>query len=83
MRSSVQSSLVEARPGVPAGPPRVRPSRVPRQLTVGDLDAGNERVPCLRLRGRWLSDLGFAPGARVTVEAFPGCIVLTDQEDGP
>jgi len=34
-------------------------------------------VPFLRLRGRWLSELGFEAGVKVRVETSPGRLVLT------
>ncbi len=36
-----------------------------------------ERVPYLKLRGRWLLDVGFDIGASLKVEATYGRIVLT------
>lgn len=36
-----------------------------------------ERVPCLKLSGRWLRDVGFEIGARVAVEVKEGSITLT------
>jgi hypothetical protein len=42
-----------------------------------------ETVPCLRLSGRWLEELGFTIGARVTVEAEGGRLVLkSEAEEG-
>jgi len=34
-------------------------------------------VPFLRLRGRWLEELGFERGGKVRLEAEPGRLVLT------
>jgi len=34
-------------------------------------------VPFLRMRGRWLEELGFEAGVRVRVETSPGRLVLT------
>jgi Toxin SymE, type I toxin-antitoxin system len=34
-------------------------------------------VPYLRMRGRWLEELGFEAGMGVAVEASPGRLVLT------
>ena len=34
-------------------------------------------VPFLRMRGRWLSELGFECGSKVRVETSPGRLVLT------
>lgn len=36
-----------------------------------------ELVPCIRLRGHWLEMLGFNVGARLKIDARPGCITLT------
>lgn len=36
-----------------------------------------ERVPSLKLTGRWLRDVGFEIGARVAVEVKEGSITLT------
>ena len=59
-----------------------------RRLTVSTLreprpprDLYNARpdrvVPFLRMRGRWLEELGFEAGVRVRVETSPGRLVLT------
>jgi len=42
-----------------------------------------ERVPCLKLTGRWLRDVGFEIGARVAVEVKEGSITLTVIETPP
>jgi hypothetical protein len=42
-----------------------------------------ERVPCLKLTGRWLRDVGFVIGARVAVEVKDGSITLTVIETPP
>jgi len=42
-----------------------------------------ERVPCLKLTGRWLRDVGFEVGARVAVEVKEGSITLTVIETPP
>jgi len=34
-------------------------------------------VPFLRLRGRWLEELGFEPGETVRVQTAPGRLVIT------
>ena len=59
-----------------------------RQLTVSTLreprpprNLYNPRpdrmVPFLRLRGRWLEELGFEPGVKVRVEVSPERLVIT------
>jgi len=37
-------------------------------------------VPEIRFNGKWLYDLGFAPGARVTVISKPGLLIIQPQE---
>lgn len=34
-------------------------------------------VPFLRMRGRWLAELGFEPGEKVRVQTAPGRLVIT------
>jgi len=34
-------------------------------------------VPFLRMRGRWLEELGFEPGVKVRVEVSPERLVIT------
>jgi toxic protein SymE len=36
-------------------------------------------VPYLRMRGRWLEELGFARGSAVRVEVAPGRLVITPE----
>jgi toxic protein SymE len=38
-------------------------------------------VPYLRMRGRWLEELGFACGSAVRVETAPGRLVITSAEE--
>lgn len=35
-----------------------------------------EKVPFVRLSGKWLRRLGFRVGSKIEVEASPGCLVL-------
>jgi len=42
-----------------------------------------ERVPSLKLTGRWLRDAGFVVGAKVAVEVKEGSITLTVIETPP
>lgn len=42
-----------------------------------DAFRGGRRVPMIRLRGEWLGENGFAPGARVLVTVDRGRIVVT------
>jgi hypothetical protein len=39
-------------------------------------------VPFLRMRGRWLAELGFECGSKVRVETSPGRLVLTAAQEG-
>jgi len=55
-----------------------------RTLTVSMLlrqrssrQSGHDRVPFLRVSGRWLEQCGFAIGARYNVTAAPGKLMLT------
>ena len=41
--------------------------------------AGGERVPYVRLSGRWLEQLGFVKGRRVVVASEEGRLTLTIQ----
>ncbi|UXA70857.1 type I toxin-antitoxin system SymE family toxin [Xanthomonas prunicola] len=62
-------------------PRRVRPTK---QCTVGYgyYPNSQQRMPTLRLRGRWLEQLGFAIGSklRVTVRNRTLIITVTDEE---
>jgi len=40
----------------------------------------DREVPFLRLRGQWLSELGFECGEKVVVSAEPGRLVITPVE---
>ena len=46
-------------------------------LTVTTLSDGRERLPMIRLRGRWLARLGFTRDARIAVSEEQGRLVLT------
>jgi hypothetical protein len=43
---------------------------------------GDRVVPFLRLRGRWLEELGFEAGVKVAVAAEPGRLVITPAGEG-
>ena len=49
------------------------PTPTTRRVTVSRLSQG----PAVRLTGKWLSQLGFEAGTRVSVEVAPGRLVLT------
>jgi len=65
----------------PKRKPYARPARTYRvgALTYPEREEYGpcERVPYLKLRGRWLDQLGFDVGARLKVEATHGSITLT------
>jgi len=65
-------------------PPRERRKDGVRTLTVSMLlrqrssrRSGNDRVPFLRVSGRWLEQCGFAIGARYYVTVTQGKLMLT------
>ncbi|RRU20484.1 hypothetical protein [Stenotrophomonas sp. 278] len=41
---------------------------------------GDPLIPCIKLRGMWMSRAGIEPGTRVKVEAGPGYILLSTPE---
>ncbi|MBV6748391.1 type I toxin-antitoxin system SymE family toxin [Xanthomonas vasicola] len=57
-------------------PRRVRPTK---QCTVGYgyYPDSQQRVPTLRLRGRWLEQLGFAIGSKLCVTVRDRALVIT------
>jgi hypothetical protein len=58
--------------------PRYRRSeRGERMLTVAMQSNGDELLPMIRMRGRWLARLGFTRDARIVVSEEQGRIVLT------
>ena len=58
--------------------PRYRRSeRGERMLTVATTMHGDELRPMIRLRGRWLAQLGFTADALIAVSEEQGRIVLT------
>ncbi len=48
-----------------------------RMLTVSTTMHGDELRPMIRLRGRWLEQLGFTAEARIAVSEEQGRLVLT------
>ncbi|MCC8616784.1 SymE family type I addiction module toxin, partial [Xanthomonas vesicatoria] len=52
----------------------IRRPRPPQQLTVGYgyYPDGDQRVPALRLRGRWLEQIGFAIGSKLGIRIHHG-----------
>jgi toxic protein SymE len=58
-----------------------RPPRRPRppqrcKMGYGYYPASNQLVPALRLRGRWLEQLGFAIGSTLRIEVRAGELVV-------
>ena len=51
-----------------------------KTATVYYLHRGEQRVPMLRLTGKWLAELGFHIGGRYTIESST---VLVDQAERP
>ncbi|MFP6934679.1 SymE family type I addiction module toxin, partial [Xanthomonas hortorum] len=62
-----------------ARPPRPGHPRAPTHCTVGYgyYPASNLRVPTLRLRGRWLEQLGFAIGSKLHICLRDGELVVS------
>lgn len=68
----------KAQPKVIVIDPKPRRSdRGERMVTIGTTIHGDELRPLIRLRGRWLEELGFTADARVTVSEERGRLVLT------
>ncbi|APO90856.1 type I toxin-antitoxin system SymE family toxin [Xanthomonas euvesicatoria pv. euvesicatoria] len=60
-----------------------RRPRPPQQLTVGYgyYPASDQRVPTLRLRGRWLEQLGFTIGRKLQVRLREGELIVSVTEE--
>lgn len=59
----------------------------PKRILVGSLihrnehpEPGDPLVPCIKLRGMWLSQAGIGPGTRLTIEMYDGAILLRAAE---
>lgn len=55
----------------------------PKRVVVGSLiyndetpQPGDPIIPCIKLRGIWMSEAGIGPGTRLTVEMYDGAILL-------
>lgn len=55
----------------------------PKRVLVGSLiyndetpQRGDPIIPCIKLRGMWMSEAGIVPGTRLTVEVYDGAILL-------
>ncbi|MCC5092685.1 MULTISPECIES: SymE family type I addiction module toxin [Xanthomonas] len=66
-------------PRIEARAPRPGHPRAPRHCTVGYgyYPASDLRVPTLRLRGRWLEQLGFAIGSKLQIRMRDGELVVS------
>ncbi|MFP7190399.1 SymE family type I addiction module toxin, partial [Xanthomonas hortorum] len=56
-----------------------RPPRAPHHCTVGYgyYPASDQRIPTLRLRGRWLEQLGFTIGSKLHIRLRDGELVVS------
>ncbi|CAD0299523.1 SymE family type I addiction module toxin [Xanthomonas hortorum] len=60
-------------------PPRPGHPRAPQHCTVGYgyYPASDQRIPTLRLRGRWLEQLGFTIGSKLHIRLRDGELVVS------
>ncbi|MCC4622586.1 type I toxin-antitoxin system SymE family toxin [Xanthomonas cassavae CFBP 4642] len=56
-----------------------RRPRPPQQLTVGYCyySASDQRIPTVRLRGRWLEEMGFAIGSKLHIRIRDGELIVS------
>ena len=59
-----------------APPPKERPMKAERFLTVADLGTPTD-TPFLRVCGKWLAQAGFPVDAKVKITVAKGCLVIT------
>ena len=59
-----------------APPPKERPMKAERFLTVADLGAPRD-TPFLRVAGKWLAQAGFPVDTKVKIKVVKGCLVIT------
>ncbi|MFA4065836.1 SymE family type I addiction module toxin [Xanthomonas perforans] len=73
----------EPRPD-PNKPRRAGHPRAPQHCTVGYgyYPDSHQRIPTLRLRGRWLEQLGFTIGSRLHISMRNGELVVSVADDG-
>ncbi|NIK08718.1 toxic protein SymE [Xanthomonas arboricola] len=71
-------SIPEPRPD-PTKPRRPGHPRAPQRCTVGYgyYPDSHQRIPTLRLRGRWLEQLGFTIGSKLDIRMRNGELVVT------
>ncbi|WP_311238051.1 MULTISPECIES: SymE family type I addiction module toxin [unclassified Xanthomonas] len=81
-----RSPVPEPRPD-PSKPRRPGHPRAPHHCTVGYgyYPASHQRIPTLRLRGRWLEQLGFTIGSKLHIRLRNGELVVSvfdeDEQD--
>ncbi|MBP1765046.1 MAG: symE [Firmicutes bacterium] len=51
-------------------------TRIKRILTVYYIYQNDKMVPLVRLRGKWLQELGFEPGDKIEVAAKKGVLLI-------
>ncbi|WP_126972395.1 SymE family type I addiction module toxin [Xanthomonas sp. BRIP62411] len=53
--------------------------RAPQHCTIGQgyYFIGNQRIPALRLRGRWLEQLGSTIGSKLPIRLRNGYLIVT------
>lgn len=55
--------------------------KIYRELTVSEICGYNyNRIPSIRIQGKWLAELGFMPGDAVLVRCDDGKIIITRDE---
>ena len=59
-----------------APPPKERPMKAERFLTVTDLHTPRD-TPFLRVAGKWLAQAGFPVDTKVKIKVVKGCLVIT------
>ncbi|XHH30881.1 SymE family type I addiction module toxin [Xanthomonas euroxanthea] len=76
-------AIPERRPD-PTKPRRPGHPRAPQHCTVGYgyYPDSHQRIPTLRLRGRWLEQLGFTIGSKLNIRMRNGELVVTVADDG-
>ncbi|MCS3809777.1 type I toxin-antitoxin system SymE family toxin [Xanthomonas sp. 4461] len=75
--------IPEPRPD-PNKPRRPGHPRAPHHCTVGYgyYPASDQRIPTLRLRGRWLEQLGFTIGSKLHIRLRNGELVVSVVDEG-
>ncbi len=78
-----RTPIPEPRPD-PNKPRRPGHPRAPQHCTVGYgyYPDSHQRIPPLRLRGRWLEQLGFTIGSKLNIRMRNGELVVTVADDG-